>query len=989
MTLEGEIEMSSTTTVYLDLVKGQETAQIYMDRNGLDYEGLELVANSFVNDVQLITNKTLKMSSDFNQLAGTVLIIGTVGNNALIDQFVREKKLDVTDIQGKWEVFKIAYIEQPLAGIDHAVVIVGSDKRGAIYGTYHLSGLIGISPWVYWADVAPAKKEDLSIEISQLNIVSKEPSVKYRGIFLNDEWPSLGNWVNNQFDGFNELFYGKVFELILRLKGNYLWPAMWSAIFSEDGQHNKLANAELAHKYGIVIGTSHHEPMCRSGEEWSKTYEQYTQKYDWDFRVNREAILKFWEDGVERNKNFNNIITLGMRGERDSSLRLDLAENIELLKDIILAQKKILQEKELADAPKVLMVYKEVERCWHGNEEVEGLEKWNELEDVTIMLCDDNFGNVRTLPNAVDRDRKSGWGMYYHFDYHGGPRSYEWINSTQLERTWEQLTMAYEYGIQDIWIVNVGDLKPQELPISYFMDLAYDFDTYGKNGRNQTSAYIDKWVKQQFGEHVTVDKLEQISSILKDYTKMNSSCKPELLDQHTYSTEHYNEAEQILAKSFDLANRAYDDEGIPEAAKDAYYQLVGYPAVATANLHILHTSVAFNEKFANRENASSYTNWYAQIVDQAIEADQWLERKYNKEIADGKWNGMMSSPHIGFVSWNADGWQYPAAKYIALDKAGKMILDIEGCQQSYTTGEAMLPAFTSINNESYSLLISNGGSESFIYSISTNVDWLNVDSTMGSIEIGKQILVSVDWNKLQTDAQAELVINGAGQLIKLNVLAKWIDTNGLPDMTFIEHNGVVSIEAEHAAYISSTSKRQWQLIENYGKHLSALKVYPDVYEPLSINESPYVEYKVQINEPGEYTITLFTAPTNNLTTVVELKYGITVDDHQEVIVNSLAENFIAGHPNKGSWGRGVIENIHQSASVHKLEQGVHSIKIHSIDAGLVIQKLVLAKQELPHTWFGPPESYYVGSNRPTTRLVMQPEQYLSGLDYYMDMKNSK
>lgn len=981
--------MSSTTTLYLDLVKGRETAQIYIDRNGLDYEGLELVANSFVQDIQLITNKTLKVNFDFNQLSGTVLIIGSVGNNALIDQLVLDNKLDVTDIQGKWEVFKIAYIEQPFAGITKAVVIVGSDKRGTIYGTYHLSGLIGISPWVYWADVAPVKKENLSIEITQLNMASKEPSVKYRGIFLNDEWPSLGNWVTNQFGGFNELFYSKVFELILRLKGNYLWPAMWSAVFSEDGKQFNLANAELAHKYGIVIGTSHHEPMCRSGEEWSKTYEQYAQKYDWDFRANREAISKFWEDGVERNKNFDNIITLGMRGERDSSLRLELSENIELLKDIIITQKKILQEKELEDAPKVLMVYKEVERCWHGNDEVEGLEKWNELEDVTVMLCDDNFGNVRTLPNVEDRDRKSGWGMYYHFDYHGGPRSYEWINSTQLERTWEQLTMAYEYGIQDIWIVNVGDLKPQELPISYFMDLAYDFDTFGKNGRNQTSAYIDNWVKQQFGGHVPVKKLEQISSILKDYTKMNSSCKPELLDQYTYSTEHYNEAEQIFAKAFDLAKRAYDDDDIPDVVKDAYYQLVGYPAVATANIHILHTSVAFNEKFANRENPSSYANWYAQIIEQAIKADQWLEEKYNKEIAGGKWNGMMSSPHIGFVSWNADGWQYPAAKYIALNKEEKMILDIEGCQQSYTTGEAMLPAFTNINNESYSLLISNGGSESFSYSISTTVDWLNVENTIGNIVIGKQIMVSVDWSKLQCDAQAQLVINGAGQSIKVNVLAKWIDTSGLSNMNFIEQNGVLSIEAEHAFLISSKSNRQWQLIENYGKHLSALKVYPDVYEPLSIIDAPYVEYKVQINEPGEYAITLYTAPTNNLTTVVELKYGVTVDDQQEVIVNSLAEDFIAGHPNKGSWGRGVIENIHQSTSNHNLELGVHSIKIYSIDAGLVIQKLVIAKQALPRSWFGPPESYYVGNNRSNARSVVQPEQYLSGLDYYLDMKNSK
>lgn len=981
--------MSEATTLYVDLVKDQEKAQIYIDRNGLDYDGLELVAKSFVQDVQLITDKTLEISSDFNQLSGTVFIIGSVGNNKLIDQLIHEGKLDVLEVQGKWEVFKIAYINQPFPKVDKAIVIVGSDKRGAIYGTYHLSQLIGVSPWVYWADVPPVKKSNLSIEAAQLQFVSKEPSVKYRGIFLNDEWPSLGNWVNHQFGGFNELFYGKVFELILRLKGNYLWPAMWSAVFSEDGQQHNLASAELAHKYGIVIGTSHHEPMCRSGEEWSKTYEQYAQKYDWDFRENREAITRFWEDGVERNKEFEKIITLGMRGERDSSLKLALDENIALLKDIILTQKKILQQKELSDAPQVLMVYKEVERCWHGAHDIEGLETWSELDDVTIMLCDDNYGNVRTLPRAEERNRKSGWGMYYHFDYHGGPRSYEWINSTQLEKTWEQLTMAYEYGIQDIWIVNVGDLKPMELPISYFMDLAYDIDTYGKNGRNQISAYIEGWTKQQFGNYVTAERLKQISTILKDYSKMNNTIKPELLDEHTFSTEHYNEAEQVLARSIELAKTAFYDEDIPDAVKDAYYQLVGYPAVATANNHILHTSVAFNQKYAQREHATSLTNWYAQLVEQAIEADQLLEKKYNEEIAGGKWKGMMSSPHIGFVSWNADGWAYPTATYVTLNKEAKMIVDIEGCQEPVVSGEATLPVFTNLNNESYSLLISNGGSETFSYTISSNVNWLKVDSMEGTIEIGKQIMVTVDWKQLQQDAQGVLLINGAGQTIEVHVHAKWLDISGVSEKTFIEHNGIVSIEAEHAYRVVPSAEKEWKVINHYGKHHSSIKVYPDVYEPLHRQEAPYVEYMVQINEPGEYTLTVYTAPTNNLTPVVELKYAVIVDEHPEVIVNALPVHFIAGHPNKGSWGRGVIENGHRSTTAHQLDQGTHSIKLYSVDAGLVIQKLVLSKEELPSSWFGPPESYYKGKQHCAERLVVQAEEYRSGLAYYSHLKASQ
>lgn len=277
-----------------------------------------------------------------------------------------------------------------------------------MYGLYHISELIGVSPWVYWGDVAPEKRSNLVISENKLKVTSKEPSVKYRGIFLNDEWPSMGTWATNKFGGFNEELYDKVFELILRLKGNYLWPAMWSTTFSEDGKSIPIANAQLADKYGIVMGTSHHEPMFRAGLEWQNVYKNYGTSNLWDFSENKDAITKFWEDGVLRNKDYENLVTLGMRGESDSPLKGGMEENINLLKDVITTQKKLLEKHDFGDTPKVLTIYKEVEEYWNGSNTVEGLKDWDELDDVTIMFADDNFGNVRTLPTQEERDREVG-----------------------------------------------------------------------------------------------------------------------------------------------------------------------------------------------------------------------------------------------------------------------------------------------------------------------------------------------------------------------------------------------------------------------------------------------------------------------------------------------------------------------------------------------------------------------------------------------------
>ena len=430
---------------YFTIAAKDSAASLYLDAKGEDYDGLSLIAASVAKDISLVTKEKAKANvvTKTESLKEYAIIAGSIGNNAVIDSLIEQGKVDASQIKGKREVYRIQVVENPVANVKKAIVVIGSDKRGTIYGLYHISEKMGVSPWVYWGDATPVAKDVVQIPEKELTVTSKEPSVKYRGIFLNDEAPSLTSYAKKKFGGYNQYFYENVYELILRCKGNYLWPAMWSNTFSEDGKGtNKLANAELADKYGIVMGTSHHEPLCRAGVEWQNKYRQYGTSNAWDFNANETAITKFWEDGVARNKNFENVYTLGMRGESDSSLSGTKEENIALLKKVITAQKDILKKNNLSDAPQVLTVYKEVEDYWHGTDKAEGLKKWDVLNDVTIMLCDDNFGNMRTLPTKEDKNRKGGYGMYYHFDYHGGPTSYEWVNTVPLTKTWEQMNMA-------------------------------------------------------------------------------------------------------------------------------------------------------------------------------------------------------------------------------------------------------------------------------------------------------------------------------------------------------------------------------------------------------------------------------------------------------------------------------------------------------------------------------------------------------------------
>ena len=606
------------------LSENGNAATIYI--NNQDYPGVIRALRNLKSDISLVTQAEPELVID-NKRPETkkIVLVGTLGKSPLIDELVKSKKLDVSNLAGKWETHITQVIDNPIPGVDQALVIVGSDKRGTIFGIYDLSKQIGVSPWYWWADVPVQHRDNLYVLPG--TYTQGEPKVKYRGIFINDEAPALTGWSNVTFGGFNSHFYEKVFELILRLKGNFLWPAMWGSAFYDDDP----LNGPLADEMGIVIGTTHHEPMGRAHDEWRRY-----GSGEWNYVNNKKELNSFWEEGFKRTLGFETFTTLGMRGDGDEPMSEE--NDIKLLENIIKNQRDIIKKvskKNISETPQVWALYKEVQDYYDRGMDVP--------DDVTLLLCDDNWGNVRKLPSPDSKKRKGGYGMYYHFDYVGGPRNYKWINVSQIQRIWEQMNLTYEHGVDRLWIVNVGDIKPMEYPISFFLDMAWDPTKFKPNNLLDHTV---KWSEEQFGEEFA----EVSAHLINTYTKYNHRITPELLNDKTYSLENYNEFETVVNDYRALALDAFRVyQLLPEEKRDAFDQLVLFPINAFSNLYEMYFAVAKNKQLAER--GSIQANYWADKVKECFDRDSVLTVHYNEKISGGKWNHMMDQVRIGYTYW--------------------------------------------------------------------------------------------------------------------------------------------------------------------------------------------------------------------------------------------------------------------------------------------------------------------------------------------------
>ena len=966
-----------------ELLKNGKAAPIILEECAID--GMDFMTDIFRKDVELVTGVLPDKKPALQEDTEAAVLVATCGYSKYLEKLEEEGVISLVAIRGKREVygiFPVCYQEKPL------LIIAGSDKRGTIYGMFSISEKMGVSPWLFWADAVPAKKAEVVFDES-IAVISKEPSVKYRGFFINDEQPCLGNWAKEKYGSCRPCpeMYEHIFELLLRLKGNYLWPAMWRSDFTLD----HIENAILADKMGVIVGASHHEPCCRSGQEFQTLRREHPEYgTEWSFLSNAEGVSAFWRDGLLRNKPYESLITIGMRGESDSYLMPEdatLEDNINVLKAAITEQKKLIAEYGNQAHPQLLAIYKEVEDYYHGDETTPGLKEWDVLKDDIMMLCDDNFANLRTMPEKPD-DHPGGYGMYYHFDYFGSPVSYLWINTSPLVKTWEQMSMAYDFGVREAWIVNVGDIKNQELALSYFIDLAYDFDKWGTAAPNTTGEYTKQWLMQMGFTH---EKYAPLAQVVEEYIRLNGMCRPEVLKADTYHPVHFGEAAAILERAdkiADITEKLYAEMEEADPLKDCFFEVIYYPVMACVNIIRMQIYAGFNHYYVKQHKKLG--NSYIPKVEECIKKDRELTRMYHT-LGGGRWNHMQSVYHIGYTRWNDEEWQYPTCQIYYPVPDPRLGVNIGG--EEFTTGG---------KNWSRSLLtmslaekakpcgtfdVSNGGEGVMEYHITWESDLFDIvpltqqacdvitgkeirakiedvatyqvqlkeDAVSKAAELGVQSIYIYGDNCEETadSSENEGSINRVEIQVKIEKLPEDLEAG-----VFLAGDGYVSIEAPHFVSSKEVAGAEWQILEDFGKTLGGVKAFPVTKTFGLEEEAPVLEYRVYVPAAGAYDLELFTAPSNPVVYKGKMCVAVAVNEGAYEAFNTIPDEGYVPWLSP-TWAEGVLCQIHKQKKQVALKAGENSIFVKAMDPAVVLEKLVLAEAgtAYPASYLGPVESY--------------------------------
>ncbi|MFC5285097.1 glycosyl hydrolase 115 family protein [Pedobacter alpinus] len=894
---------------------------LYISEN--EWAGVSRAFKSFAEDLKQVSGKQPVWLSDIKKAKGSVVIVGTIGHSKIIDELIRLKKIDINGVKGKWESSITQVVNNPFPGVPSALVIAGSDKRGTIFGLYTLSAQMGVSPWNWWADV-PVKKHG-QIYVSEGKHLFKEPAVKYRGIFLNDEAPALKGWAFEKFGGLNHQFYERVFELILRLKGNYLWPAMWGNAFNFDDKLNPV----LADEYGIVIGTSHHEPMQRAQQEW-----KLFGKGEWNYQTNETVLKDFWRNGIKNMGIKESIVTIGMRGDGDEPMTEGTATV--LLERIVKDQREIIADvtkKPASETPQLWALYKEVQDYYDKGMRVP--------DDVTLLLCDDNWGNIRKLPALDAKPRKGGYGIYYHFDYVGGPRSYKWLNTNPISKIREQMNLAYEYGADKIWIVNVGDLKPMEFPTEFFLDYALDPKKWTADNLQQ---YTCDWVEQQFGREYA----KQIAEIITDYSNFNGRRKPEMLSSNTYSLVNYREFETVVEEYNALLAKAQKiEDELPKEYHDAYFQLVLHPVLACANLNELYFTVAKNRWYAKQGRTA--TNDLAKKAQELFDKDQAISFMYNKETAGGKWNHMMDQTHIGYTGWNQpDGDMMPKVESISIPQKAEMGLAVEGSVLEISADKAGVLQFDANNQKRY-IEIFNKGKQAFDFKISANQAWFKLSNEGGKIEKQERILLQPDWDNIPVGShKVSISIAGAGKTLMIDAIVNKASNQLESQPNFLAKDSYLALEADE--FTSANPIKNWEVLPHYGRTKSGVTHIP-ITQSLKKEETPshFLTYEINVQNTGKVTVKFLLSPSLDFLDKGGLRFATSWDKESPKIIN------IHENENLQAWEKAVGNSIREKYFVHTFTTtGKHQLKFWFVDPGVVLQKIIIDNGGLATSYLGPP-----------------------------------
>lgn len=913
------------------LAGGKTVAPIVVDT--ADFPGVARAAGDLAKDIERVTGRTGEVLNGTQSVATSPVLIGTIGKSPLIDGLIKAGKLRADAVAGKWESYVIEVVKDPMPGVAQALVIAGSDKRGTVYGIYDLSENIGVSPWYWWADVPPQKRDTLYVNAGRYE--QGPPAVKYRGIFLNDEAPCLTGWARQQFGGLNSKFYTRVFELLLRLRANYMWPAMWGNAFNEDDPDN----ARLADEYGIVMGTSHQEPMLRAQAEFDRKHKD-PAKF-WNYATNPEGMEKFWRDGIRRNKNFESIITMGMRGRNDTEMieGATIKQSSDLLEKIVARQRQILAEEinpDVTKVPQMWCLYKEVQNYYEHGLRVP--------DDVTLLWAEDNWGNIRRVPSPEERKRPGGAGIYYHFDYVGGPRSYKWLNTNPLPKIQEQMHNAWAYGADRIWIVNVGDLKPMELPIQFFMTMAWN---PAAMSRDHVADFTRRWAAQQFG----AENAEAVADLVSKYGKYNGWRKPELIDPKTFSLVNYGEADRVEKLWSDLVAKAETLEAkIPAEGKDAYFQLVLHPIKACATVTQMYIAAGRNELIARQGRVSA--NAQAERVKALFALDKQITDRYH-QLGNGKWNHMMSQTHIGFTTWSDPKQNnMPAVTSVQAQADAAFGVAVEGAESAIDSA-GQLPAIDSLADQKRWIDVFSRGTKPVTFAATASAPWLIVSPANGNLSADQRLIVSIDWAKAPAgDHKPSITIagdNGKQVVVEVPIVNDPAATK-VANGAFGSLTDAYSIPADAFKNNHAAAGLQWQPVPDYGRVSAAMSVFPKTDASIEPGQdAPCLEYDAYFPKAGPVPINAVIAPTLPFLAGRGLRLSVAIDDAPPVVFDAKME---ASYSDR-YWGAAVSNNARTITFLTTIDEpGRHTIKVRMVDPGIVLQQLVVGKP-LP-SYFGPP-----------------------------------
>ena len=954
-----------------------------------DLPGVRRVAGDLAADVERVTG-VRPVVTGVVPAHGPVVLVGTLGHSPAVDSLVAAGRVDVRGIAGKWET-SLSQV------VDGRLVLTGSDQRGVIYGVYEVSRRIGVSPWYWWADVPPARRAELHIPGERFSLGT--PHVKYRGFFINDENPALGTWAPAYFGpgkapgypgGFNHLFFAKVFETMLRLRANYLWPAVWGRAFAEDDPLNHAT----AKEYGVVMGTSHEAPMMRGIEEWNRHavpavrdaagnittpgHDPYGGTGEWSFRRNGEAIKAYWADGIRRmaREDFEGVVTLGMRGNGDVSL--PDGDGIELMREILATEREILARELSTDVPQVWTLYKEVQRYW-----AQGLRP---PDDVIVVFTDDSWGNIRKHPALALPRHPGGYGLYYHFDYVGGGRNYKWVDTTLIANTWEQLHQAASHGNDRLWVANVGDMKGNELPLQFFLDYAWDPSALPAE---RLSTWEREFASANFGSALASD----IASVLHDYGRLQSRRKPELLnrlitlqpdgtivydDQATpFSLVNYRELDRVTEEWQDLAARTSRIAArVPSAYRDAFYELVSYAVTASANLYALRRAEFTNLLYAAQGRASA--NGLAAVTEARFADDLALAEKYNTGIAGGKWQGFQTQPHIDYGDVARYGpnapWQqpelnnvaipdviFPAVRRLDLPAAAALGVAVDGSPEAWpgAAGRPVLPEFSPYQTAPAQYIdVFNRGRTPFRCTVSAGAPWVLVEPRGGRVGEELRMTVRIDWSRApQGVTTVPVTVSGAGESVVVDAVVAHRPVPPSWRRGFVEAGGYVSMEASHCSANVGAAGASWRAIPDLGRTGAGMTPFPVTAASRAVGAGPRLEYRMTLFTAGPVTVWAYLSPRSNVLPGDGLRYAVSFDDAAPQVVNITKATGADDMTMNRQWERTTSDNVNLTATRHVVpEPGPHVLKVWMVDPAVVVQKLVVDTGGLRPSYLGPPES---------------------------------